>query len=113
VKKTRKVLSGISGAALLVGMAGCGASNSLPAQPSNSQCGEWEWEYDDGVWECEDSSSRYYNQYYHGGTYYPSRANLKNSSSYKSYRNSSSFKGSSSTSSSGFGSGSKSSSFGG
>lgn len=110
MSKTKKILTGISSVALLAGMTGCSSSSSVPSQPTDTQCSSWEWDYDDGVWECEDSSSRYLNHYYHGGIYYPNKTSLHKSSSFKSYKGSSNFKGSTSK---GFGSGSKSSSFGG
>jgi len=110
--KTKKVMAGISSTAIMLGMTGCGSSQGvyadIPPVPDSQDCTEWEWDLDDGVWECEDSNSDYYGHYYHGGKYYSSKPSLYKSSSYSSYKNSSSFKGSSSTSklSSGFGSGS-------
>jgi hypothetical protein len=124
VNKTKKVMSGISSTALMLGLAGCGSSTQepyaagydIPPAPEDQGCSEWEWDLDDGVWECEDSSSGYYGHYYHGGKYYSSKSRLNNSKSYSSYKNSSTYKGISTTKtstssgkvSSGFGSGSKS-----
>lgn len=61
--------------------------------PEDEACAEWEWDYDDGVWECEDSSSSYFGHYFYGGTYYNSKSNLYNSAAYIDYQKSSSFKG--------------------
>lgn len=135
MKKTQKVMAGISSAALMLGLAGCGSSSQeqyaeesdLPPVPDDQSCSEWEWDIDDGVWECEDSNSGHYGHYYHGGRYFSSKPLLNKSKDYIDYKNSSAFKGSSasvsSTSSgtvssgsdstsvkgsSGFGSGSKS-----
>jgi hypothetical protein len=122
VNKTKKVMAGISSTALMLGLAGCGSSSDpyaaadIPPAPEDQECTDWEWDLDDGVWECEDSSSGYYGHYYHGGKYYSSKSLLNKSKSYSSYKNSSTFKGISSTGSSGssskmssgFGSGSKS-----
>lgn len=134
--KTKKIMVGITSTALMFGLAGCNqnddewetqqsgtsVSQDIPPAPQDQECSEWDWDDDDGVWECDEGSSRYYGHYYYGGHYYGSRSALFNSSAYKSYKKGSSFKGSSSStttksgsrstssgkSSSGFGSGSKS-----
>lgn len=122
MNKTKKVMAGISSTALMLGLAGCGSSQDpyanveIPPAPEDTGCAEWEWDLDDGVWECEDSGSGYYGHYFHGGRYYSSKSNLYKSNSYSNYKKSSSFQGISSTGtskssskvSSGFGSGSKS-----
>lgn len=123
VNKTKKVMTGISSTALMLGLAGCGSGSpdpyaavDLPPVPDDQNCMDWEWDLDDGVWECEDSNSGHYGHYYYGGKYYSSKPLLYKSKSYSSYKNSSTFKGISSTGtskssskvSSGFGSGSKS-----
>ena len=100
MSKGKKLLAGISSAALMTAMVGCN-SNKTTAAPNDPECSDWEYDYDDGVWECDDSSSNRYGHYYHGGTYYSNKDSLRKSSSFKSSK------------SSGFGSGSKSSSFGG
>ena len=100
---------GVTATALTVGMAGCGSSNAdVPPKPTDSNCGDWEWDDDDGAWECDDDTSSYYGHYYHGGYYYGNRSLLLNNKAYKSYKNSSSFKGGVKASS-GFGSGTKTS----
>lgn len=93
-------MTGISSIALMTAMVGC-SSNQTKA-PNDPECKDWEYDNDDGVWECDDSSSNRYGHYYHGGTYYSNKDSLRKSSSYNK-----------SSKSSGFGSGSKSSSFGG
>ena len=115
--KTKKVMAGISSTVLMLGLVGCGSdyeSQDIPSVPQDTGCTDWEWDMDDGVWECDDNSSGYYGHYYYGGRYYKNKTALHNSNDFISYKNSSSFKGSSGTSnssinkSSGFGSGSKS-----
>lgn len=106
--KTRKVMIGISTTALTLGMAGCSSNNAeIPPPPDEQSCDEWEWDSDDGVWECDDSHSSHFGYYYLAGRYFKSKSSLLNSSEYKSYKSSSSFHGGSKASS-GFGSGSKS-----
>lgn len=105
MKKTQTVMAGISSAALMLGLAGCGSSaqeqydeeSDLPPVPDDQSCSEWEWDIDDGVWECEDSSSGHYGHYYYGGRYYSSKPMLNKSQDYMNYKNSASFKGSSSS----------------
>lgn len=114
LSKTRKMMIGISSTALMLGLVGCGSNVQETAPvPDDPSCSDWEWDGDDGVWECDDSSSSHYGRYYHGGRYYKSKSDLYKSQDYLAYKNSSTFKGSSGTSessikkSSGFGSGSK------
>ncbi|MFP3727545.1 aminotransferase yhxA [Priestia filamentosa] len=101
MKKTGSLMMGIVSGIAALGIAGC--SNNLPEKPKDKNCNDFEWDYDDGVYECEDKSSHYYGHSYFNGTYFSNKAALKKSTSYKNYKSSSSFKGSS-----GFGSGSKS-----
>lgn len=103
MKKTKKLLSGIVSAAMMTGMTACSNDTSRPPAPNDNSCDDWEWDSDDGVWECDDQHSSRYGHYYYGGSYYSSKKNLLASSSFKSYKSSSSFKGRSS----GFGSGTK------
>lgn len=103
MSKTKLLLTGIVSAAVIVGGVGCSNQSSRPQAPNDSSCRDWEWDDDDGVWECDDESSSRYGSSYHGGRYYSSKSDLHKNSSYQSYKNSSSFKGGSS----GFGSSSK------
>lgn len=106
---------GISSTVLILGLTGCGSeAQDLPPTPDDQSCSDWEWDFDDGVWECDDNDSHYYGHSYYGGRYYSSKSSLFKSKEYLTYKNSSSFKGTSGISggtvkkSSGFGSGSKS-----
>lgn len=115
MSKTSKVMVGITSTAMLIGLAGCGSNaQELPPVPGDSNCTDWEWDEDDGVWECDDHNSAYYGHFFYGGHYYRNKSSLYKAKDYISYKNSSSFKGKSSVSSdssvkksSGFGSGSK------
>jgi hypothetical protein len=152
--KTKKVIAGVTTTALMLGIAGCGGATKDPATeewdtnqsssgsynnnstsnyddedippiPDDQNCADWEWDLDDGVWECEDGGSRYFGHYFYGGRYFKSKPDLYKYSEYNNYKNSSNFKGksnivhssegtssdsngSTSKGSSGFGSGSKS-----
>lgn len=106
--KTRKVMAGITSTALTFGLAGCGTNNAdIPPPPEDESCRDWDWDDEDGIWECDDSTSRYFGYYYFGGLFYASKSSLLRSNAYQSYKNSSSYKGRS-KGSSGFGSGTKS-----
>ncbi|WP_243290883.1 aminotransferase yhxA [Bacillus sp. FJAT-47783] len=111
MKKTSKLLTGIVSATMVTSLAACSEEEvSLPPVPEDDSCTEWEWDDDDGVWECDDFDSPHYGHYYYGGRTFSSKSSLRKDSAFKSYQSSSSFKGnvgSSKSTSSGFGSGSK------
>ncbi|MBM7603812.1 putative membrane protein YgcG [Metabacillus crassostreae] len=106
-KKTKQLLTGVI-SATMIAAAGCGNDEELPPVPEGTDCGDWEWEADEGVWECDDDASSHRGHYFYAGSWFASKNSLRSSSAYKSYKSSSSFKGggSVSKSSSGFGSGS-------
>jgi len=95
-------MKGILSATVVAGMAGCGAEEEpfystepdrnigygedgmvIPPVPDDAACEEWEFDLDDGVWECDDIDSSYYGHYFYAGKYYKSVSSLKKSSSYK------------------------------
>jgi hypothetical protein len=143
MRKTKKVMAGISAAALMMGLVGCnsnqqsapepdwdeddlsgeeedwssGDGQDRPPAPEDTDCTDWEWDEEDGVWECDDSRSPYFGHFFFGGMFFANRSMLYNSNDYKKYKNSSAFKGARLDSkynntnpkgSSGFGSGSRS-----
>ncbi|MDF2904350.1 MAG: aminotransferase yhxA [Bacillus sp. (in: firmicutes)] len=110
MSKTKKIIAGISTTAFAFGLTGCGNDTDIPPMPSNNACRDWEWDSDDGVWECDDENSSYFHHYYYGGSFYGTRSLLHKNKGFLNYKNSKSFKGGSNykKGSSGFGSGSKS-----
>lgn len=114
MRKTQKIIAGLSSTALAFGLTGCGTDEQAAQpgpdeMPQDSSCAEWEWDSEDGVWECDDSRSPYYGHFFYGGIFYKTKSLLKSSSAYQNYRNSSAFKGTGAQKgSSGFGSGSSS-----
>ncbi|QGQ45008.1 hypothetical protein [Metabacillus sediminilitoris] len=100
MSKTTTLITGILSASMITA-AGCN-NESLPPVPEGTDCNDWEWEDDEGVWECDDYDSSHYGYFFYGGKSYSSKSSLKSSSAYQSYKSSSSFKGGSS----GFGKGS-------
>ncbi|WP_458413381.1 aminotransferase yhxA [Schinkia sp. CFF1] len=114
MSKTKKVMVGISSTIVMLGLGGCASdyeSQDIPPAPDDSSCSDWEWDMDDGVWECDDGGSSHYGHSYYRGRYYDSKSSLYKSKDYLDYKKSSSFAGISDGSvkkSSGFGSGLKS-----
>lgn len=143
MSKTKKVMAGISATALMMGLVGCngsqqsapdrnwdegdstnedqdwasGEGQDIPPVPEDTSCSDWEWDAEDGVWECDDSRSPYFGHFFFGGMFFANRSMLYKSNDYMNYKNSSSFKGARLDSkyknttpkgSSGFGSGSRS-----
>ena len=143
MNKTKKVMAGISAAALLMGATACNNPQSLPdrdwdegtsggaegqdwsasqdqdipPEPEGTDCSDWQWDDEDGVWECDDNRSPYFGHYFFAGMFFANRSMLYKSNDYMKYKNSSSFKGARLDSnyknrtpkgSSGFGSGSRS-----
>lgn len=106
LEKTTKLMAGISATALTLSVAGCGTSSNLPPEPTDQNCDDWDWSEEDGVWQCDESTSGHGGSYYYGGRYYNDKKELHSNSDYISYKNSDSFKAV--KSSSGFGSGLKS-----
>ncbi|MBT2638259.1 MULTISPECIES: aminotransferase yhxA [unclassified Bacillus (in: firmicutes)] len=141
--KTKKVIASISATALMVGLAGCNNNpqaipdrgwepdvsgdegqdwnseqdEDIPPVPEGTDCSDWEWDNEDGVWECDDNNSPYFGHYFFAGMFFANRSLLYKSNDYMKYKNSTSFKGArldsnykntSPKGSSGFGSGSRS-----
>lgn len=97
--KTKKLMTGAMASIFAVGLTGCNDPD-LPPPPEGTDCNDFEWDDDLGVWECDDYDSRSYGYFFYGGKLFSSKSSLLKSSGYKSYQSSSSFKG-------GFGSSSK------
>ncbi|WP_079509218.1 hypothetical protein [Mesobacillus jeotgali] len=143
MKKTKKVMAGISATALMMGFTACSSNSQaipdrnwnddasggegeewgsaedqdIPPVPEGTDCSDWEWDAEDGVWSCDDRRSSYFGHYFFAGMFFANRSLLYKSNDYTKYRNSSSFKGArldsnykntSPKGSSGFGSGSRS-----
>lgn len=96
MNKTTNMMIGILA---VLTAAGCGKDEALPPKPDDLSCREYEFDYDDGVWECDDRTSRYYGHYFYGGTWFGSRQALHAYAPYQKYKQSPQFK-------KGFGSGS-------
>lgn len=107
--KTKKMATGLLVAALSFSLSGCGTNSALPPEPDSQECDDWDWDYELGVYQCDDVDSPNYLAYFYAGRMFKSKSSLTSNSNYKNYTNSSTFKGTNS----GFGSGSKGGSIGG
>jgi hypothetical protein len=107
LKKTKKLVTTLLAGIVVTSMTGCGsqAAPTVP-QPTDPSCKDWEWDENEGVWECDDRASSHYGAYYYGGLFFASRSLLHNNSGFKNYH--SDYKNSiNKGKSGGFGSGSK------
>lgn len=84
MNKTKKLMIGVTSTALTFGLVGC-SDSATPEPPVDDNCGDWEWDEDDGVWECDDSRSSYLGYYYFAGKYFKSKSLLYANSGYKDY----------------------------
>ncbi|MBY6035390.1 aminotransferase yhxA [Fictibacillus nanhaiensis] len=95
MNKTKKLIAGVSSASVAVMLTGCNnyQAEDLPPEPTDTECQDWEWDEEDGVYECDDANSRFFGHYFLAGKFFKGKNSLLKSSAYKSYKNSSSFKG--------------------
>jgi hypothetical protein len=74
--------------------------------PYDENCADWEFDYEDNIWICNDSSSSYYRNFFFLGTYFVTKNMLYNNNDFQQYKTSGVIKGTnSSIKKSGFGSG--------
>jgi uncharacterized lipoprotein YehR (DUF1307 family) len=114
MNKTKKLMAGVATSVMAIGMTGCGQSqyeqsSTLPPEPTEYECDDWEWDEDEGTYYCDDKRSSHFGAYYLMGMMYMNKSSLRNSSAYKKHYNSYKNSGGSSTNGykSGIGSGSK------
>lgn len=70
LNKRGKILSSLSVLTLGSLLAACESDEVVRAEPNVSECSVWEWEHDEGAWECEDPRSEYEDYYYANGHFY-------------------------------------------
>ncbi|PGS56470.1 hypothetical protein [Bacillus sp. AFS041924] len=74
--------------------------------PDDENCSDWEFDYEDNIWICNDSSSSYYRNYFFLGTYFATKNMLHKNNEFTQYKSSGIIKRTnSSVKKSGFGSG--------
>ncbi|MCP1145121.1 hypothetical protein [Lysinibacillus endophyticus] len=82
LNNTKKMMIGVLSVSLVT-LTACG-ENGTP-EPTGYDCDDWDWDKETGTYYCDDDNSSYARSYYHGGAFYKSKNELKNSSSYQSY----------------------------
>ncbi|MFC9539522.1 hypothetical protein ACFTQ7_06500 [Lysinibacillus sp. NPDC056959] len=84
MKKTKKMMTGALAAAALVTLTACGEERGY-AEPTGTDCDDWDWDKETGTYYCDDNDSTYARSYYHGGKYYGTKTSLQKSADYKTY----------------------------
>jgi hypothetical protein len=105
VKKTKKVLLGIT-AAMTTTLVACDGDNSsefidemkergidFPSVPDSEECLDWEFDMSDGVWMCDEKGAPNLRNLYFGTTYFKTKDDLKKDGTYQSYASSTGFAG--------------------
>jgi uncharacterized lipoprotein YehR (DUF1307 family) len=114
MNKTKKLMAGVATSVMAFSMSGCGqnqyeSSTTLPPEPTEYDCDDWEWDDNEGTYYCDDRKSSHFGAFFLLGSMFSNRSALRNSPNYASnlskYKNAQS--GSSSGYKSGIGSGSK------
>ncbi|MFD4703520.1 hypothetical protein ACFWM3_01510 [Gottfriedia sp. NPDC058432] len=74
--------------------------------PDDENCSDWEFDYEDNIWICDDSSSSYYRNFFFLGSFFATKNMLYSNNEFNQYKSSGIIKGTnSSVKKSGFGSG--------
>jgi len=74
--------------------------------PDDENCSDWEFDYEDNIWICDDSSSSFYRNYFFLGSFFATKNMLYSNNEFNQYKSSGIIKGTnSSVKKSGFGSG--------
>ncbi len=97
LKKTKKLITGLSTAALVMGITGCGntythideteapksnpstgqATEIPPVPDANEYCEEYEWDASEGYYECDDDDSHYYGHYFYNRGFYRAASDIR------------------------------------
>lgn len=109
MNKTKKLMAGVATSVMAFSMSGCGQnqydSATLPPEPTEYECDDWEWDDDEGTYYCDDRKSSHFGAYYLLGSMFSNRSALRSSPNYSSNLNQ--YKNTQSNYKSGIGSGSK------
>ncbi len=74
--------------------------------PDDENCSDWEFDYEDNIWICDDSSSSFYRNFFFLGSFFTTKSMLSSNNDFNQYKSSGIIKGTnSSVKKSGFGSG--------
>ena len=90
MNKTKKLMAGVATSVMALGMTGCGqneyepSNSSLPAEPTEYDCDDWEWDENEATYYCDDSRSSHFGAYYLFGTMFSNKSALRKSPNYSS-----------------------------
>ncbi|MEH7451786.1 hypothetical protein [Gottfriedia acidiceleris] len=74
--------------------------------PDDENCSDWEFDYEDNIWICDDSSSSFYRNFFFLGSFFATKNMLYSNNDFNQYKSSGIIKGTnSSVKKNGFGSG--------
>ena len=115
MSNTKKLMAGVTTSVMALGLSGCGQNQyenttSMPSEPTEYECDDWEWDDEEGTYYCDDRNSTHYGGYYFLGSMFANKSALRKSSGYSSFqqgRNSVTSPSQSKSYKSGIGSGSK------
>jgi hypothetical protein len=107
MNKTKKMMAGVATSIMALGLVGCTqnefdtslnsvedsnddystTSTSLPPEPTEYECDDWDWDENEGTYYCDDSRSSHFGAYYLLGTMFNNKSALHKSSNYSSHSN--------------------------
>ncbi len=84
MNQTKKLMAGVATSVMALGLSGCSQSNyqSLPPEPTEYECDDWEWDDDEGTYYCDDRRSSHFGAYYLLGRMFSSKSALRKSPNY-------------------------------
>jgi hypothetical protein len=105
MNKTKKMMAGVATSIMALGLVGCTqnefdtslnnvdgteddystTSTSLPPEPTEYECDDWDWDENEGTYYCDDSRSSHFGAYYLLGTMFNNKSALHSSSNYSNH----------------------------
>ncbi len=90
------MMAGVVVTLMAVSVTACGNDEEVeydnaanrPPEPSDTSCGDWDWDDETGTYYCDDRRSSNFGMYYLMGKMFSSKSALKASSQYKTYQKS-------------------------
>lgn len=113
MNKTKKLMVGVATSVMAIGLTGCGqdeyeSNTTLPPEPTEYDCDDWEWDENEATYYCDDSRSSHFGAYYLFGNMFSNKSALRKSPHYSTnFNNYKNTQSSTSGYKSGIGSGSK------
>ena len=91
MSKTQKLMAGVTTSVMALGLSGCGqnqseTTTSMPSEPTEYECDDWEWDDEEGTYYCDDRNSTHFGGYYFLGNMFSNKSALRKSSGYSSFQ---------------------------